>query len=296
MVLTERDLNLFRKLSSYGMLTTKQIALNVFQSIATTTVLRRLRILEAGYLIKRIIGLETHENLWILTEKGAGMADVPLAKRNWSKNLLEHDHKLLSLRLELEKFGIAHSWTPEHEIRSMIISKYGIREAKKKLIPDGLMISSTQNKKVPVAIELELTLKSQSRIKQIVKRYQVKKDLQAVWYISNSKSILKSVFREWINNKDLNKSILLYGSLLEEVLKNSLDAQLWSETGILKVKDIWTPAPAHSPAQNLSRHLRSPNQPPPIPSQENHLDKDESLSCKIAVSTTDLPLPTLLRV
>jgi hypothetical protein len=59
--------------------------------------------------------------------------------------------------------------------------------------------------KASVAIELELTLKNQGRIKEIVRRYQEKKDLSAVWYIAESKSILNSLFREWINYQGINK-------------------------------------------------------------------------------------------
>jgi hypothetical protein len=62
-----------------------------------------------------------------------------MPKRHWSKNLLEHDHKLISLRLNLEAYGISHSWIPEHLIRTNIFRKNDFKTAKEKLIPDGLM-------------------------------------------------------------------------------------------------------------------------------------------------------------
>ena len=195
MVITKRDLLLFRKLAGYGMLSTKQVTSNVFQSIATTTVLRRLRTLEANNYLKRITGLESQEVLWVITERGAEVAVVQLPKRHWSKNMLDHDHKLLSLRLELEKCGVAQSWIPEHEIRSLIFKKYGLKDAKQKLIPDGLMGIEAKGIKASVAIELELTLKNQGRIKEIVKRYQEKKDLSAVWYIAESKDSVRKQHR-----------------------------------------------------------------------------------------------------
>jgi hypothetical protein len=58
MVITDRDLELFRKLSTYGMLSTKPIGKLVFNAIATATVLRRLRCLEERFYLKRILGLE----------------------------------------------------------------------------------------------------------------------------------------------------------------------------------------------------------------------------------------------
>ena len=292
MVITKRDLLLFRMLASYGMLSTKQVVENIFHSIAATTVLRRLRILESSNYLRRITGLESQEALWVLTERGAEIASVQLSKRHWSKNMLNHDHKLLSLRLELEKFGVAQSWIPEHEIRSLIFKKYGLRDAKQKLIPDGLMCVEVKGNKSSVAIELELTLKNQGRIKEIVKRYQEKKDLSAVWYIAEGKSILNGLFREWINHQGPNKSIKLYGSLFEDVIKNPAEAIIYGEGNSLKVKDIWCVRPAHSSAQGVSNlHTLSMEQKTRT-TKENHLNKIEIPFPKNALSITDLPPTT----
>lgn len=85
--------------------------------------------------------------------------------------MLEHDHKLLSLRLILERLGIVKSWTAEHQIRSMIYKKYSLREAKNKLIPDGLMEATIKNYSETVAIELELNLKNKDRYQKIIYAY-----------------------------------------------------------------------------------------------------------------------------
>jgi hypothetical protein len=220
---------------------------------------------------------------------------VQLSKRHWSKNMLNHDHKLLSLRLELEKCGVAQSWIPEHEIRSLIFKKYGMKEAKQKLIPDGLMGVEAKGNKASVAIELELTLKNQGRIKEIVKRYQEKKDLSAVWYIAESKSILNSLFREWINHQGINKSIRLYGSLFEDVIKNPAEAIIYGEGNALKVKDIWNVQPAHSSAQGVSTLLTLSTEQKTRTTQENHLNKIEVPFPKSALSITDLPPTTSCR-
>jgi len=50
-LLTARDLTLFEKLSDYGMLSTAQINLLIFSSIAKTTVLKRLRHLEDRFCV-----------------------------------------------------------------------------------------------------------------------------------------------------------------------------------------------------------------------------------------------------
>jgi hypothetical protein len=63
MVITNRDRLLLSQLHLYGMLATNQVRKIVFNDIAVTTVLRRLRILESKHLIKRIDGLSTAEKL-----------------------------------------------------------------------------------------------------------------------------------------------------------------------------------------------------------------------------------------
>jgi hypothetical protein len=285
MKITSRDKQLFLKLASHGMLSTKQATTIIFNSIASTTVLRRLRLLEENYFLKRVSGLDSHEVLWVLTEKGANTVGVSVPKKNWSKNILDHDYKLLSLRLELEKTGIAKSWIPEHEIRSLIYKKYGLQEGKQKLIPDGLMGT--------VAIELELTLKNQSRIKEIVGRYQEKKELSAVWYIASGQSILKSFFREWSNHKGFNQSVKLYGSLLEDVLEDPLEATVFREGTPCKIKDLWRIQAAHSPAQSVSNQLPANIEEVRRVNQQDQTKKEEYFLQQKAVVITDHTLPTL---
>ena len=284
MIITKRDKQLFLKLASHGMLSTKQATTFIFNSIASTTVLRRLRILENNNYLKRIKGLDSHEVLWVLTEKGANAVGASVPKKSWSKNILEHDYKLLCLRLRLEKAGVAQSWIPEHEIRSLIYKKYGLQEGKQKLIPDGLMGT--------VAIELELTLKNQNRIKEIVSRYQEKKELSAVWYVASGQSILNSFFREWRNHQGFNNSLKLYGSLLEEVLADPLEATVFREGSVSKIKDIWSIRAAHSPAQGVSIQRNKNSDEDNRLTQQNQKNKVENFLQQKAVLITDPTHPT----
>lgn len=196
MVITNRDLELFRKLSEYGMLSTKQINILCFSSIALTTVLRRLRLLEKNKYVQRMLGLESQDVLWILSTKGAEEACVDIPKRHWSKNLLEHDFKLLSLRLALEECGLVHSWRPEHSIRAGIFRNNDFRTAKEKLIPDGLMAVEVDKKRLTLAIELELTLKNKEKLRKTLSRYKRQEGILGVWYIENRKHCLNEVSKE----------------------------------------------------------------------------------------------------
>lgn len=232
MKVTQRDQALLIKLSSYGILSTKQVGFYFFPTVALTTVLRRLRMLETENYLKRITGLENHELLWTLTEKGAAIGKVSLPKRRWSKNMLEHDYKLLCLRLKLEGAGISESWTPEHKIRSMIFKKYGLRGIKQRLVPDGLMSVDVNGKKESIAIEMELTLKSKRRYRNLFNLYRQNSGIYAVWYVATSMAILKQVKEQWDQNFALGNT-KLFCSLFEDVLADP-HAQLVSMLGKTK--------------------------------------------------------------
>ena len=120
MKLTQRDLRLFNLMATMAVLTSAQLQRTVFSGIAVTTVLRRLRKLEKEKYVQRIEGLPNYEIAWTLTQKGADVIGYGNPKRNFHRLSLVHDVKLSDLRLTLEVHGIARSWIPEHEIRSMM--------------------------------------------------------------------------------------------------------------------------------------------------------------------------------
>lgn len=238
MVVTKRDHKLLEKIHVYGMLSTTQINQLIFNGIAKTTTLRRLRILEGQRLIQRISGLESHEYLWGLTFGGAQLIGRELIKRHWNKNLLDHDYKLLCLRLTLEKHGMVKNWTPEHELRQLVYEKYGHKEAKNKLVPDGIIITASSGKKQAHALELELTLKNKTRIDEIVRRYLKKKELASVIYIASSKGIIRSFLRTWKDLASQDNGTQLYGSLFNEVMKNPQAVMAYGLKGPKRLLDI----------------------------------------------------------
>jgi hypothetical protein len=272
--LTSRDLEMLKKLSTYGMLSTKQVRELFFPGVAITTVLRRLRLLEARFYTRRILGLESQEVLWVLTPKGALEASVSLPKRQWSKNMLEHDFKLLSLRLAMEDLGIARSWMPEHIIRSSIFEKYGLLKAKDKLVPDGFMAVEVDGVKHSIAIEVELTFKSRKRYEAIFRRYSEKNGISGVWYLGKNKGILNQVRRTWYA---LNRGMRLYCSFIDEVLANPSDARILNRNGHDLVKNVWRSS-MPSDAQGVSTRENARIIRESKPSAEDHtpLFKDAS--------------------
>lgn len=270
MAVTDRDREVFRKLSTYGMLSTKQINLMCFGGIAKTTVLRRLRFLEAKKYLSRMQGLESQDVLWILQEKGAIEGEVQIPKRHYSKNLLEHDFKLVRLRIALEGCGLAHSWVPEHEIRSRIFRKNEFRTAKNKLIPDGIMGIEADGKMHSLAIELELTLKNKDKLKQTLTRYKEKEGILGVWYIAPTNSLLNSILNVWRGIRVYGNEPKLYLSVLDGVIKNPLDAKVFG-SGLSKVaSELWATKHAHPTAHRVSAKTENLIRPLDEVNTENH--------------------------
>jgi len=244
--ITKRDIQLFDRLSHYGMLSSKQINKLLFKEIALTTVLRRLRLLERNGFIKRITGLP-NMILWAMTSKALSFGGSEAFKRHWNKNQLDHDHKLNELRLFLEELGISKNWVTEHELRLLTFRKYKIEEAKSKLIPDGIMVVRSGIRNISVAIELELNLKSRSRIEDILERYLEKKELTSLWYICGSKSISRAIREVWkrvMKESSLELHLSLFEDVFvrpEEVIPAHFHAQgvsKWTKSSEVKVANL----------------------------------------------------------
>lgn len=278
MELTKRDVRLLKLLSAYGMLSTNQIEKNVFGSIATTTVLRRLRMLEKARLLKRVVGLESHELLWMLTSEGGRTAKVIVPKTKWSKNMLEHDHKLIALRIALELSGIAHSWTPEHEIRSFIFQKHGLKGMKDRIVPDAFMAIEVDGLKTSVAIELELTLKNKTKLQKTLKRYIEKGRFHAIWYVAPRKSILDSVWRQWLAVGGQRSSMKFYASLLPEVMQDPLKARLMGPKPHRVIEETWPRRSVPQSAQVVSRQIEKIETDKVILSADDHTPILEKVS------------------
>ena len=230
MGITKRDQLLLLKLQNYSMLTTNQVRELVFGNIDITTVLRRLRVLEGEKLIARVKGLESTENLWVLTENGADIGNLKLWKRNFPKGLLEHDHKLVTLRLAFETIGIAKSWIPEHEIRSKVCQRHGIRSMKDRLIPDALMGAEINGRSHTIAVELELNLKNKRRYEKIFDQYSSKPGVEIIWYVIRHKSQMGILLKYWKRYVYLMNGKKIYFSILEDVLQNLENSILYSQS------------------------------------------------------------------
>jgi DNA-binding Lrp family transcriptional regulator len=251
-VITQRDKTLLFKLSRYALMTTKQIQKSVFNGVAMTTVLRRLRILEKSGYIQRVEGLENAEKAWTVTLKGCeGTADrVP--KRHFNRSTLPHDVRLTDLRLALEGHGIAHSWIAEHEIRSQMARSYGLTRMQGRNVPDGLMGVEYQGVKQSIGIELELHFKNQGRYKNIFESYRSRRSLWGIWYVVQTKSLGKHLDKVWRKLYGETQAPLFMWSLVDEVIANPLEAPIYYYDKSFQAKGFWKLNSTNNPAQEAA--------------------------------------------
>lgn len=252
MRLTSRDLEIFNLISNMAILTTGQIGKTLFRGVAITTVLRRLRKIEKEKYIQRIEGLPNHELAWALMLKGADSIGYLNPKRNFHRLNLVHDVKIADLRLVLENAKIAQSWIPEHEIRSKMAKKYGVKRMANQSVPDGIMSVSYEGMMESVVIEMELHYKNKDRYFQIFQSYVGKRNIKAVWYFVPSEALGKHLEKLW------TKSVGKYGpwffwSLVDDVLINGGAGKISYFDKTFEIKGIFKPTtPAHSGGSGVS--------------------------------------------
>ncbi len=257
MILTERDIDLLFILQDYGILTTRQLALKVFPGVAITTVLRRLRALEGAGYIRRIEGLPSMERAWLVTEKALRWTEGGPAKLHAARHSLEHDLKLTSLRIQLEAHGIVEGWASEHEIRSLMAQEHGLRESKRRVVPDGIAGVEINGAKECIAIELELNFKNSRRYRSIISDYRSKENLHLVWYLVGSAKIGRHLMKTFRQGYYSKRPPYFCWSILDDVMCAPWSATLNFQGEKLLASQVFkklrsAPEPAHTPAQGVS--------------------------------------------
>lgn len=273
MFLTIRDQEILEDIRSYGILTTRMIAARHFPGVAMTTVLRRLRMIEATGYVCRITGLEGAQTGWVLTKTSAQKMHPTPSKIHFPRFILDHDLKLTHLRLALEAAGVARSWKPEHEIRAKVAARHGLRKISERVIPDGLIGVEVKGAKESIALELELSCKNQKRYRSIFREYRYKENLWAIWYVVSKATIGRQLAGAAKEARCDTYGPYFLWSVLADVMANPANARVNGFSKPYRVKDIWKPSPAHTPAQGVSGQM------------QNSKTKENELSASIETKT-----------
>lgn len=185
MIFQERDKKILRWINGFGFATAEQI--QRFMGVKTTTAYVRIKkLVDHGYLKRERI-LHGESRIHRVTKKGvqaSGDHILPLKKINLGTYL--HDRSLVDLALKLEESEHG-KFQPERQIRhDEGLSGLGNTGH----IADGYLF--LQNQK-PIAIELELSVKSRARLNNIIREYGGNLSVSEVWYFTDQNQVFNAI-------------------------------------------------------------------------------------------------------
>lgn len=175
--LTERDIRILYFINDFGFCEMPQIE-NMFGLTKRRSYQVMERLLTAG-LVKHERVFHGRHGVYRLSKKGAGYTDLPALTRI---TLAHYNHSLavLDVYLYLRRKHPDVQWLSE---RHLVHEKYFDGVGKRGHLPDGiLLVQGEDNKEQKIAIEVELRLKSKTRIEKILKWYTSQFDFAEVWY------------------------------------------------------------------------------------------------------------------
>jgi len=198
MQLTERDLKILYWINRMRYATANQVARGFRIGIKASY--RRLRKLCVDGYLHSLRIFRNKPGVYMCTKKGAEICGSNLYAPKCYINLAnyEHDLKVVDLSIELEKQG---EWVSMRELRQGCGTD---------MIPDGVLI--TKDKKV--AVEVELTKKSERNLNKKMGYYRKSVNYDEVWYFVSSKAVYNAVEKA---SKNMDYVKIFY---LSEVLKD----------------------------------------------------------------------------
>ena len=152
----------------------------------TACYVRLKKLVDGGYLTRERI-LHGQARIHKLTKKGmlaCGDAILPLKYVNLGT--FRHDFKLIDLALMLER-ETGGSFMPDRRIRHDE-GLSGVGQLGH--IADGFL---TIGQDKPIAVELELSVKSRARINSIINGYGGNLAVKEVWYYTDNKEVIRAI-------------------------------------------------------------------------------------------------------
>ncbi len=197
--ITERDQKILRAINRFGYTDAKYVS-TYFKWNRKLTY-RRLRLLAQNDFLKHEQIFHHKAGVYRVTKNGAEMSNDHLSPIR-KVNLATYEHQLkvlnLSLKLTQEHDG---DFISERELRH----QFGFASIRdKRHIPDGVLEIGEQR----IAIEVELSVKSEKRLEKILRHYQKDFSYQNVWYYCGTQEIRNKIDRI-STNAELIKTYLL---------------------------------------------------------------------------------------
>ncbi len=243
LILTERDKGVLYDCYQGGALTFRQLKARHFANNSTNTAYNRIQGLKrAGYIVSSRVGILLHKNepqeigvVYRPTQKSIttlsrlypheGFRDKPLRLNTAS---LPHDLLLVDVIHHLKE-----RFPNQRIVRAGLYSGESLPV---KRIPDAIVLD--QNGKPSVAIELELTVKSKARYRQIVLHYRLSSVVKKVIYVVGSEAIAEKIRSQITPQKRIPglappSTDRFYFVTLSEVLRSPLTVPITNGTAAL---------------------------------------------------------------
>lgn len=239
-VLTNRDYGVMKAVATNRFVSAKQLAHLWSDDPKNHNHYIRLRKLMRAGILELLIGDAGNRLGYRLTRKGINLlpdeADraKALAYRSFSyRTSFDHDRLLQEVQSVFEQSPLISRYMPEHEIRQRLSEKYGKKERKDGgyKVPDGLFELKTSRGIKRVAVELELTVKSEPRYRKIFRELLTSSDFEIVLFITASDKMTEAL-RSIIAEVKADDSVVqgwptkrgMYFATLETVLLEKLNA------------------------------------------------------------------------
>lgn len=171
--LKERDRKLLDLLARYQVLPSKLIRKSLFPKSAATNFFRRMRQLEKVKLIRQHGPMSDHSFAWTLDDTGKNLCGIEDSEIFINRATLEHDAIVAHVRMTLEQYKIAQSFTPESILRKEAKDKntFHWRREDTIIVPDGIFQAIIKQQVRVLSLEVELSFKNRRRYNDLFRRY-----------------------------------------------------------------------------------------------------------------------------
>lgn len=193
-ILTPRDYCILSNLYHYTVMSFAQIKKRSFKNVQKATALNRLTKLERkGYIQRRRVPR------FICSADDLQVSVIYQITKNGIRELQKHkpDKVLKADPVQLSAFSLDHDlllndvmdkfsslWPNSHLVNAKLLDTKSLPNG---LNPDALLVNPTSN--ISWAIELELSLKSEHRYRNLVLKYRTQNDIHRIIYVTQNKNI-----------------------------------------------------------------------------------------------------------
>ena len=237
--ITERDIRILKFLWRWKLISESAIAVKFFPDLHPGTAYNRMRELQLAGLTEKRADVKVRHFYWTLTQNGFNtIADdiTGLGERGFASEHIRHDALATALHLGdwLVELGNISGIFSEQQLRRVRLEDYPSWVPKsEKHRPDGYWGFACESGIKPVALEMELTIKSTREYEDIVYFYDSEQRISRVLWVVSSRGTAERIKKCFL--KVVRKSNGVHSFvLLEHFLESCWNANIFDGLDIGK--------------------------------------------------------------